>query len=388
MTENKMLTEEALLHDGTQMLTAGEVLVQDAVVEAVPITPKRKRRFWPWLCAYTVLLVAVAAFGLVQWYTHLQAYEEAIPNNMLSRFLEWIETDDYEALYACADYEETVLNTKAEYLRYLERVYGNAQGTLSMRKLRDVSAYEQEYAVYAGEKELTKAMLIKNPAWGEAPWTIYTVCQPIEAVAVIAEEDTRISINGVELALLNLPPQAVQEIEFAGSSKTDVLPVVHRYTIEGLLNLPEITGLTLGGESCTVQAEGETVYRVLHPTTAETKAMHEALAQETAADYAAFTAKRLKIKVLKQRLHEFGDLYNAADTFTGFIQPTPSSYECGEMTVSEYRALTARDFSCTVRFQPTMVQKGQKVTGNEVAYRLTFLSVEGNWKLLSLTDVK
>lgn len=388
MTENTILTEEALPHDGTQMPTAGEVLVEDAVVEAVPISPKRKRRFWPWLCAYTVLLVAASAFGLVQWYMHLQAYEETVPNTMLTQFLEWIETDDYEALYACADYEETILNTKAEYLRYLERVYGNVEGTLSMRKLRDVSANEQEYAVYAGEEELAKAMVIKNPAWGETPWTIYTVCQPIEALSVIAEEDTRVSINGVELALLNLPPQAVQDIEFAGSSKTDVLPVIHRYTIEGLLNPPEITGLTLGGESCTVQAEGETVYRVLHPITAQTQAMHEAVAQETAADYAAFTAKRLNSKALKKRLYEFGDLYKAVDTFTEFIKPTPSSYECGEMTVSEYRALTAVDFSCTVRFRPTLVQKGQKVTGNEVAYRLTFLSVEGNWKLLSLTDVK
>ena len=370
----------------TVLPAAGEVLVEDAVVAAAVAAPsrKRRRRFWPWLCVYAVLLSAVAAFGLHRLYKGLQAYESETPNSTLTQFLTWIETENYEAMYACADFEETVLNTKEEYLRYLKRVYGGAEGELSVRET-DGGADKRTYTVYAGETALSDITLLKNPQWGETPWTAYTELNPLPAVSIVAEADTRLSVNGTQLALLNLPAEAVQETELAGTTQTEALPVIQRYTLSGLLNPPEITGLTLSGESCVVQAVSDTLYRVLQPENPALQAAHEQLAKEVAAEYAAFTARRFSQKNLKKRLFKPGNLYQSVSEFTAFLTPTPTAYTCGDIAVSDYSRLSTQDFSCTVRFTPTYVQNGKTVTGEPVSYRLTFLAVEDEWKLLSLT---
>ncbi len=367
-----------------ELPAAGEVLVEDAVVEtAIAVQAGRKRRFWPWLCVYAVLLLAAAAFGVYRLYGALQAYESATPNSTLTQFLKWIETENYEAMYACADVEETVLNTKAEYLRYLQRVYGGARGELSVRQSGGTDE-QRFYTVYAGETALSDITLLKNPQWGETPWTAHTNITPLSAISVVAEADMRVFVNGTELALLNLPAETVGATELSDIVPTESLPTIHRYTLEGLLNPPQITALTLGGESAVVQTEGDTTYRVLQPQNAAVQEAHEQLAKDTAAEYAAFTARRLAVNTLKKRLYKPSAVYQAVSEFTAFLTPTPTSYTCGELTVSDYSRLSTQDFSCTVSFAPTYVQKGQTVTAETVSYRLTFLAQDDTFKLIDI----
>ncbi len=386
MTQNTEFNDE-VVSATTSPEIVEEVQVEEVQVEAVAAAPRKRRRFWPWLCVYTVLLLAAAAFSLRQLHTYLQTYESQTPNNTLTQFLNWIETKNYEEMYAYADFEETVLNTKAEYLRYLERTYGEAKGALSLREQEGSSQDKQLYTVYAGETPLSQVVLLKNPAWGETPFTIYTVCEPIEEVTIVVQADTRVSINGTDLALLNLPAEEVQTTLFAGMPEGVELPVVHQYTIKGLLNPPQIAGLTLGGETCTVQTKGETVYHVSHPASAEEIQVQEQLAMQVMEDYANFTAGRLSAREFKKYLHKPSDLYQTISNFTDFIEPKPTSFGCGQFTVSDHWSLTSQDFSCTVQFMQGMTQKGPEgtlATDNLVSYRLTFFKMEEEWKLLSI----
>ena len=388
MTQNTEITDEVV----STVIEPEEVQVEEVQVEALVSAPRKKRRFWPWLCVYTVLLLAVAAFSLRQLHTYLQTYEAQTPNNTLTQFLNWIETENYEAMYAHADFEETVLNTKAEYLRYLGRTYTKTEGTLSLREQEGSSPDKQLFAVYAGETELSQVVLLKNPAWGETPFTIYTVCEPIEEVTIVTQADTRVSVNGMDLALLNLPAVEVQTTEFAGISEGVELPTVHQYTLKGLLNPPQIAGLTLGGETCTVQTNGETAYYVSHPVSAEELQVQTELSKQVMNDYMQFTARRLSAREFKKYLYKPSELYHTISNFTEYIEPKPISFSCGQFSVSDYRSLTEQDFSCTVQFMQGMTQKrpeGTVATDSLMAYRLTFFKMEDEWKLLSVnrTDV-
>ncbi len=389
MTQNTEFTDE-VVSTVVEPETVEEVQVEEVQVEAVATAPRKKRRFWPWLCVYTVLLLAVAAFSLRQLHTYLQTYEVQTPNGTLAQFLNWIETENYEAMYAHADFEETVLNTKAEYLRYLERTYGEANGTLSLREKEDTSKDKQLYTVYAGETPLSEVVLLKNPAWGETPFTIYTVCKPIGDITIVTQADMRVSINGTDLALLNLPAQEVQATEWQGVPEGMELPTVHQYTIKGLLNPPQITGLTLGGESCTVQTKDETVYYVSYSLSAEENELHE-LAKQVMGDYMNFTARRLSAREFKKHLYKPSELYHAISNFEDFIEPKPLSFACGQFTVLDHVSLTGQDFSCTVQFMQGMTQKrpeGTLATDTLVAYRLTFFKMEEEWRLLSISTTE
>lgn len=395
MTQNTELSDEVVTTvvepEIAEEILSQEVQVEEVQVEAVASAPQKKRRFWPWLCVYTVLLLAVATFSLRQLHIYLQTYEAQTPNGTLTQFLSWIETKNYEEMYAHADFEETVLNTKAEYLRYLERTYGEANGALSLREQESLSKDKQLYAVYAGEKSLAEVVLLKNPAWDEKPFTIYTVCKPIGDITIVTQADTRVSINGTDLALLNLPAQEVQTTEFKGIPEGVELPVVHQYTIKGLLNPPQMSGLTLGGETCTVQKNGETVYYVSHPVSAEETQLQAELAKQVTNDYMEFTARRLTARELKKHVYKPSDLYHAISNFTDYIEPKPISFGCGQFTVSDHRSLTAQDFSCTVQFMQQMTQKkpeGTLASDGLASYRLTFFKMEEEWKLLSVNKAE
>ncbi len=385
MTQNTEFTDE-VVSTVVEPEIVEEVQVEEVQVEAVASAPRKRRRFWPWLCVYTVLLLAVAAFSLRQLHTHLQTYEAQTPNNTLTQFLNWIETENYEEMYAHADFEETVLNTKAEYLRYLERLYGEVNGALSLREQESTSPDKQLYTVYAGETPLSQVVLLKNPAWGETPFTIYTVCKPMEDVTIVAQADARVSLNGTDLALLNLPAVEVQTTEFAGIPEGVELPTVYQYTIKGLLNPPQIEGLTLGGESCTVQTKSETAYYVSHPASAEENELQE-LAKQVMNDYMEFTARRLNAREFKKYLHKPSDLYQTISNFAEYIEPKPLTFGCGEFEVKDEYSLTGQDFSCTVRFNHYKKQEtpqGTIYADGVSAYRLTFFQIEGEWKLIAV----
>ncbi len=386
MTQNTEFTDEVVATT-TPPEIAEEVQVEEVQVEAVASAPRKKRRFWPWLCVYTVLLLAVAAFSLRQLHTYLQTYESQTPNNTLTQFLNWIETKNYEEMYAHADFEETVLNTKAEYLRYLQRTYGEAKGALSLREQEGSSQEDKQwYTVYAGETPLSEVVLLKNPAWAETPFTIYTVCKPMEDITIIAQADTRVSINGTDLALLNLPAEEVQTTEFVGIPEGTELPTVHKYTIKGLLNPPQIEGLTLGGESCTVQTKEETIYYVSCPLSAEENEVYE-LAKQVMNDYMEFTARRLTAQEFKKYLYKPSDLYQTISNFTEYLEPKPLTFGCGAFEIKDDYSLTGQDFSCTVRFSHYRKQEtpqGTIYADGVSAYRLTFFKIEGEWKLISV----
>lgn len=394
MTQNTEFTDEVVSTvvepETAEEVQLQQVQVEEVQVEAVVSAPRKKRRFWPWLCVYAVLLLALSVFSLWQLHTYLQTYEAKTPNQALTQFLNWIETKNYEQMYAQADFEETVLATKAEYLRYLERTYGTASGALSLREQESPSKDKQIYTIYADKTPLSEVVLLKNPAWGETPYTIYTVCKPMGDITIVAQADTRVLLNGTDLALLNLPAVEVQATEFAGIPEGVELPTIYQYTVKGLLNPPQITGLTLGGESCAVQTKGEAVYYVSNAVSDEERKVQEELAKQVMNDYMEFTARRLTARELKKHLYKPSDLYHAVGNFTEFIDPKPISFGCGQFAVLEHRSLTGQDFSCTVQFMQQMTKKqpeGTVASDNLVAYRLNFFKMDEEWKLFSVNKV-
>ncbi len=357
--------------------------------EVLPL-PKIKRRkkrfsFWKAWSIYALLLLAVAAVALWFFHSYLEKYEAATPNAALDRYLAWVATEDYEAIFESSNFEETHLNTKAEYIQYLKSLYDNADD-LSVRQQVTADESVLRYSLYSGSVKLSNILLARDPEGDGSSWYVTTEPQYQDAFTLIASDDVRVSVNGTEIHLLQLAGEEIQSEVFPAVEDAEItLPVLRRYTLEGLLNPPTVTALTLNGDECIVETKEQTV-RVLSPVTDTEKADLETLAIEAATTYAKFVARDASRTKLLEYVHPDSQLDQTIRNFSNVWFNTHEGYDFHDITVSSLSRYASTDFTCIVSFQPTYIFEGETVNAAPVNYCMTFLQTDGEWKLFSLTQ--
>lgn len=374
------------------------VQVEDTVIE-VPVYPdpefesidpnaKKKTIFGKLLVAYFALLISLAATGLWFFYNHLAAYEATTPNAALETYLQWVRDGDYEAIYAVSDFEETILNTDEEYIKYLARIYEGDLDTLSVREKSTSTNERKEYFLYIGGERVSGLIMLKNPQWAETAWSYETevVYQP--KTTIYAADNMRISVNGVDISLLNLSVQSVQTSVLGNVEDPELLPIVHCYTVENLLNPPTVEAWTLSGDSCTVTQTDSSSYHVYHPTSQVMRTEHEQLAERVAFTYAKFVARDATRRDFQKLIYEDSELYNAIGEFDDFWTTKHDNYTFEDVVLSGYSQYTGNDFSCEIIFRPVYTQKNEVIESSPTFHcRLNFILVDEDWKLISLTII-
>lgn len=389
MTNNTVLEEENVQVEDTVM----EVPVYPELEEdTAALKPRKKRLFWKLLTVYFALFIVLTTVGLWFFYNHLRAYEAATPTAALDSYIQWIRDHDYEAIFAASDFEETILNTKDEFIKYLGRLYAGDTATLTVREKSlsadaGVADNRKEYSIYMDGKRVCGLTLLKNPEWGETAWSYVTEIQYQPTTTVYTADDTRITINGVDLSLLNLPSTPSQTTVLGGAKDPNALPLVSCYTIEKLLNPPTIEALTLSGDACNVVQTEPASYHVYYPVADALRTEREELAKNTAFKYAEFVARDAERADVLKLVYKDSDLYSTIRNFSNHWFTGHDSYKFTDVVVSNYTQYTRSDFSCEVFFQPVYTRKKQVIESTPFHCRLTFVLIGEEWQLLSLTQM-
>ena len=387
MTDNVMVQESPEL-DTIQ----AEDSVMDAAayseINGTPDTTHRPKRkiFWKVLSACFALFLALAAIGFWFFYQYLERYEAATPNAALNTYMQWVREGDFESIYAISDFDETILNTKAEFLKYLSRLYDGNTDTLTVREKVTSTDERKEYSLYMGGKRICGLTLLKNPEWGETAWSYITEINYLPPTKIYASPNARISVNGVDLSLLNLPAQPAQEQLLGGVKDANKIPVVNAYTLENLLNPPTIEALALSGDVCTVTQTDETSYHVFSPILDTVRAEREELAKNMAFKYAEFVARDATREEVLQQVYAGSDLYGTIRNFSNHWFTGHDSYTFNNVQISGYTQYTDLDFSCDVSFQPVYRRKNHVIKSTPFQCRLTFVQIDGKWMLLTLSQ--
>lgn len=391
MTDNIIIQEQP----ETEIVQAEDTVIEVPVypefeTESTDRKPRGKHVFWKLLIAYFALLVVLATLGLWFFYNHLQGYEATTPATALDTYMQWIRDGDYEAIYASSDFEETILNTKDEFIKYMERLYEGDLSTLAAREKtvsEDSSATERkDYSLYVEGKRVCGLTLLKNPEWGETAWSYVTEIQYQPITSIYTSDDMRVTINGVDLSLLNLPSTPAQTTVLGGADDPDALPLVYCYTVENLLNPPTIEALTLSGDVCNVVQTDDAAYHVYCPVTDALRTEHEELAKNTAFKYAEFVARDAERSDILKLIYKGSNLYDTIQNFSNHWFTGHDTYKFEDVAVSNYTQYTRSDFSCEVSFQPVYTRKKQVIESTPFRCRLTFVLVDEKWQLLSLTQ--
>ncbi len=382
------MTETTILQEQSAAVQAEDTVMEVPVYpESDSTPPPKKRKFGKILSIYFAVLMVLIVVALWFFYNHLQAYEAGTPSAALTNYLQWIQDGDYEAIYAASDFEETVLNTKEEFLKYLDRLYDGDLSTLSVREKVTSTEDRKDYTIYIDDKRVSNLTLIKNPEWGETAWNYITEVQYLPPVSIIAADNTRITVNGVDVSLLNLTNKSAQEAVWSGMSKADDLPAVYEYTLENLLNPPTVEALALSGDVCEVAQTSEYVYEIYHPVAEALRTEREELAQDTAFLYAKFVARDAEKNELLKLIHKDSDFYQTIRRFDNQWFTGHSSYEFSDVKLVAYSQFTSSDFACEVSFQPKYYLGKTEIVGTPFRCRVMFVQVEDDWKLVALTNI-
>lgn len=374
-----------------------EIQIEDATVaiappqeeaESSPPSPpkkKKKRFFGIGLLLYTLLLSGL--IGGVLWFLNLQLaqYESTTPNAAFEQFSAWIRQNNFEAIFEHSDFETTPLNTKKEYLRYLEKVLGGDPTDITFRERVSANEEEKLYSLYFDDTRVGIVALVQK----ENRWQVNLQPVFLEEYTIIAGNDARISVNGVDISFLGLVGEEIQTTVFSGATVPSVYPRVYRYTLTGLLNEPTIEALSLNGESCPVvnDKNDPQTRLILHPSSQEEWDVKAAFATEGATTYAEFIARDATRTELSKLIYKETSLYKAIRNFSNQWFSSHDSYEFQDMKLYNDFSYTDSDFTCDVSFQPVYTKNGKVLESEEAHYRITMLYLEDQWKIISLTPV-
>lgn len=377
-----------------ELIFSEDTLVAMPVVDSEETAPekekknKKRRRFLPFLAIYASLLLIVCAGLLIGFSNYLVKYEAATPNAALDEYINWIKTENFDAIYAAAGFSENIFNNKQDYLHYFQRIYGGSPKEITLRERPTTDENRQEYALYFDDTRVDILDLISRQD-GDG-WTVVPQLSYQEDYTIYAAPDTRITVNGQDISLLGVPSEPKQNDVFYGLHTTDSYPTILAYTLSGFLNPPTIEALTLSGESCALTTNDDKahqLYAVL-PLSSTQQTELENMAIEAAFTYAKFIARDAGKNSLLKLVHKDSSLYDSIRNFSNVWFPAHDSYEFKNVRVHSVRRFTEQDFYCEVEFEPYYTTEGATYKNENAHYKISFLKFDDVWKLIALTPVQ
>lgn len=364
------------------------VIDEPALILPDPEPPKKKKRsfFWKAVSIYAVLLLAVGVVALWFFHTYLSTFEAGTTNAALRTYMEWVETENYEAIYEASGFKESGLNTKEQYLAYFKSLFSSAEELTLREKVTVGDNTTKQYSLYSGNKKLTTLTASRSPEGDGSAWYISTAVTYQKPFKVIASDDMRLTVNGQDINLLSLPSKELGSTLFpAKEGATVALPVIREYTLEGLLNPPDIRALTLSGENAAVEIDGQTI-RVLATDPDETIEANKTLATEAALTYAEFVSMDASRAQILKYIHKDSAFYETVRTYNNTWFGEHNTHEFRNVVTSDYYSYGSSDFSCTVSFQPFYTRGSRVIEGIPARFHMTFLRTDDGWKLFTLVQ--
>ena len=376
------------------------ILVEDAEVELsaidveLPGKPKKRRRarrrrwFGKALAVYTVLLLGGVGYLLWTLLGVLRIESEKSTRPILETYVEWLEQGDYNAIYDASGFIPTALNTKAEYLAHLKDLYKDAE-SFAVREVPSSSG-PKHYAIYDGNKKLSDITLTASPEGNGNSWYVTTDIARQPTYTIIASEDMQLTVNGIDIQLLDLPTENLEETLFPRMDGSMMeIPAIRVYTLEALINPPVFEAKTVDGGPCVMETDDTNTTVLTLPLEENEVYENEDRAVIVTSLYAAFMATGTKLDELAPLVHPTSGLYHTLNEYTTENTVDDNIYHLREIEFSNYYRYADDAYTCEITYRPLYSVNGTLVDNSPtVRCRLSFLKENDEWLLYNITELE
>lgn len=376
------------------------ILVEDAEVELsaidveLPGKPNQRRRarrrrwFGKALAVYTVLLLGGVGYLLWTLLGVLRIESEKSTRPILETYVEWLEQGDYNAIYDASGFIPTALNTKAEYLAHLKDLYKDAK-SFAVREVPSSSG-PKHYAIYDGNKKLSDITLTASPEGNGNSWYVTTDIARQPTYTIIASEDMQLTVNGIDIQLLDLPTENLEETLFPRMDGSMMeIPAIRVYTLEALINPPVFEAKTVDGGPCVMETDDTNTTVLTLPLEENEVYENEDRAVIVTSLYAAFMATGTKLDELAPLVHPTSGLYHTLNKYTTETTVDDNIYHLREIEFSNYCRYADDAYTCEITYRPLYSVNGTLVDNSPtVCCRLSFLKENDEWLLYNITELE
>ena len=335
---------------------------------------------------FLALLCGVTGF-LVWLWGSLEDYELTTPQAALRRYAACMAAGDEDAIYEMSGFVPDAFNDREDYFAYLKSRFSGDWSSATFSKTAsgegDIPCYEVYFGDWcAGALELYPAA--EGSTHGYA-WEARAVLEYSDPFEIEAPAGAVVLVNGKKLSEEARTQVSIPVASYEGVQPEELIPTVTQYRVGGLLREAQISAIW-NGESCAVEKEssgdGER-YTVRSYCSGEKEQPARELISAAAHAYAAYITQDAAFGTLQQYLYTDTEFYRAVRNFYNGYYNAHDSYEFRNEQIGELMEYSEDDFTGTISFD-YVVKSGARVNVYPSSYQVSFLKIDGQWKLVNL----
>lgn len=326
-----------------------------------------KRRFSLFYIIY-FSLVAIAVIGIIigmSWLRGvLSEYEDSRPEYVAEEVFEkYYKAGNFEEL-AQLTYDESSFDDVDTVAKFLQDQYGDAELAYN-----SVSSGEEDvlkYIVKAGDYKISAFTLKRSGETTKRGFELYTedsfevYYAADKSVSVLVPEFSEVYLNGKKLGEAQVKESGIIR-ETADSTPEGITPILYtRYTVEGLINEPEIKVMSGEIENALYYNSDTKEYEAGLPNDPALEAEHKDFVLAAVKEYAKYMEMDSWWGNVKPYFDPTTDLYVSIYTVEQYFVYPHEGYRFEEEYAGEFYAYDENTFSCRVTVLQVLENPGME----------------------------
>lgn len=335
----------------------------------------------------SALLIAAIIFGLVKLWGFLKEYEASQQYHTTDVVLAELNSGDFSKLFDGIDDEISEYETIEElYDQITSRFTGEFTCTKSGKYSTDENP---AYMIKCNGENAAVLYLKKESTMPEYGLDIFgydkitgVTVQKNESATITLPDTCTFTINGKQAEGLSYTEEEISEAEKFGDY-IEEKPVMRTYSIDGLMNIPDIKMFDKNGRQLPVSLENN-VYSCALPTTDNEAALQaEEFAFEFACRYNEFVSYDIYFYSLTPYLIKGTELYENLRTYLAQYYGYHTGYEFRNKEIVSNTQYSDNCFAVNLKYQHVLFSYGKEIV-YDISYTIYVAEIDGNWKTIDM----
>lgn len=335
----------------------------------------------------SALLIAAIIFGIVKLWGFLKEYEASQQYHTTNAVLDELNSGNLSKLFAGIDDEISEYETmQALYDQITERFTGEFTCTKSGKYSTDDNP---AYMLKCGGENAAVLYLKKESTTPKYGLDIFgydkitgVVAQKNESAAIMLPDTCTFTINGKSAEGLPYTGEEISDAEKFGDF-LDKKPAMRTYSVDGLMNIPEIKMYDKNGNQLPVSFEDNTFSCTLPTTDNEAALQAEEFAFEFACKYNEFVSYDIYFYSLTPYLIKGTELYENLRTYLAQYYGYHTGYEFRNKEVVSNTQYSDNCFAVNLKYQHVLFSYGKEIV-YDISYTIYVTNIDGNWKTVNM----